>query len=127
MKSFLLSALVAAVAAQQPEMASIHVTGNVGELSIDFVTHDATQNCTGGGVQYGTTPNKLQFVPAYDCEDFTAQEMSASVAGGMARCGVDSSTQSRVLILLRCAAYILASRAFEESLPWYYILLRDRH
>lgn len=63
-------------AAQQPEQAHLAVTGKAGEMSLDFMAHDASLNCTGWGAQISTDPtfSEGEFVPSYACTDFTASE-----------------------------------------------------
>lgn len=71
------TAALALVFAQQPEQAHLSLTGTPGELSLDFMHHDAKVACNSSvGVEIGTSPDftASSFVPAYACSDFTAQE-----------------------------------------------------
>jgi len=79
--SLALAALLAAARAQQPEQAHLAYTGKAGELSLDFMAHGA--NCSlAWGAQVGTTPDFSagEFVAAYACDDFTAQESTKTLA-----------------------------------------------
>jgi hypothetical protein len=77
MRSLLLAAGALAASAQQPEQAHLSLTGAANTLSLDFMHHDANVGCNATvGVQIGTTPDfkAASFVPAYACDDFTAEE-----------------------------------------------------
>jgi len=74
---------VARVLAQQPEQAHIALTGAPGELSLDFMAHEA--NCSAGwGAEIATSPDfkTSNFVPGYACDDFSATEMQATYGEG---------------------------------------------
>ena len=67
--------------AQQPEQAHLALTGKPGELSLDFMAHEA--NCSAGwGAQLATTPDftAADFIAAYACTDFTASSAQLSLA-----------------------------------------------
>jgi hypothetical protein len=80
--STLLVAAAASVAvAQQPEQAHISLTGIPGQISLDYMAHDAACS-VGWGAEISTTPDFTikTFVPAYACDDFTAQESMPTYA-----------------------------------------------
>jgi len=66
--------LLLSASAQQPEQVHIAMTGVPGELSIDFMSHE---NCTFNyGAQIDVSPDfsSADFVPDYNCSDFSDQE-----------------------------------------------------
>ena len=73
--SFLFAAgLIGLATAQQPEQVHLAMTGNLGELSIDFMSHE---NCSFSyGAQIDVTPDfsSADFIPVYNCSDFSSQE-----------------------------------------------------
>ena len=102
------AALLATARAQQPEQAHLAYTGKAGQLSLDFMAHG--ENCSlAWGVQIATSPDFSQadFVPAYACDDFTAQESARTLAVRALLTGLEIGTQ-----------YYYVCGSDDERAPW---------
>lgn len=92
--AILLASALCALAQPQPEQAHIAKTGIAGQLSLDYMAHQANCSIT-YGVQLDTSPDfkSADFIPAYACTDFTKAESTLTLAVRVLLTGLVSGTK----------------------------------